>query len=222
MRFRTIALVSTLALAAAACGGGSDSSTGPGATGPSGSYRGTLVGSTSGGVLVIVFATQNATAITGTLTLTGAATVNLNGTYTVSSKHAALSGGGYTVTGDYTESSSHFSGDYTGPSGDHGSWAVESGTVKVFCGSYNGNAAGTWNLLLNDMGQLRGVAQTSSGAIELVGTYNASSGAITVSSPDDGTVGASGTLNAATGGGSGHWSISGQQAGDWTANTNGC
>ncbi len=223
MRFRNTALICTLALAAASCGGSGDSSTGPGpATGPSGSYRGTLVGSNSRGVLVIVFATQGATAITGTLTLTGAAVVNLNGTYTASSKHVSLTGGGYTVTGDYTESSTHFSGDYTGPSSDHGSWAVESGTVKVFCGSYTGSAAGTWNLLLNDAGQLRGVAQTSSGAIELVGTYNASSGAITVTSPDDATIGATGTLNATTGGGSGHWTVSGQTAGDWTANTNGC
>jgi hypothetical protein len=220
MRFRTIALISTLALAAASCGG-SDSSTGP-TTGPSGTFRGTLVGSNSRGVIVIVFATQGATAITGTLALTGGATINLSGTYTGSSKHASLTGGGYTVTGDYTESSSHFAGDYTGPNTDHGSWAVESGTVKVFCGTYTGSATGTWNLVLNDAGQLRGVAQTTSGAIDLVGTYNSSSGAITVTSPDDATVGASGTLNATTGGGSGHWTISGQTAGDWTANTNGC
>ena len=220
MRFRTTALIGTLALAAAC--GGSDKSTGPGVTGPSGTYRGTLVGTNSRGVLVIVFASQGASAITGTLTLTGASTVNLSGTYNGSSKHASLSGGGYTVSGDYTQSSSHFAGDYTGPNSDHGSWAVESGTVKVFCGHYTGSAAGTWNLILNDAGQLRGVAQTSSGAIDLVGSYTASSGAMTVTSPDDATVTASGTLNSNTGGGSGHWSVSGQQAGDWQANTDGC
>jgi len=221
MRFRTTALIGTLLLAAAC--GGSDKSTGPGAaTGPSGTYRGTLVGTNSRGVLVIVFASQGASAITGTLTLTGASTVNLSGTYNGSSKHASLSGGGYTVAGDYTQSSSHFAGDYTGPNNDHGSWAVESGTVKVFCGHYSGSAAGTWNLILNDSGQLRGVAQTSSGAIDLVGTYTASSGAMTVTSPDDATVTASGNLNTSTGGGSGHWSVSGQQAGDWQASTTGC
>jgi len=221
MRFRNTALICTLALAAAACGG-SDSSTGPTTAGPSGTFRGTLVGSNSRGVIVIVFATQGATSVTGTLTLTGGATINLSGSYTASSKRASLTGGGYTVTGDYTESSSHFAGDYTGPNADHGSWAVESGIVKVFCGTYIGSATGTWNLVLNDSGQLRGVAQTSSGAIDLVGTYTSSSGAITVTSPDDATIGASGTLNTTSGGGSGHWTVSAQTAGDWTANTNGC
>jgi hypothetical protein len=221
MRFRTFAVMTTLALATVGCGG-SDSTTGPVANGPSGTFRGTLVGSNSRGILVIVFATPGAGTISGTLTLTGAAVVNLAGTYTSSSKHASLTGGGYAVGGDYTPSSSQFSGDYTGPNSDHGSWAVESGTVKVFCGSYSGSAAGTWNLVLNDSGQLRGVAQTSSGAIDLTGTYNSSSGAMTVSSPDDATIGASGTLNATSGAGSGHWSVSGQQAGDWAANTNGC
>jgi hypothetical protein len=220
MRFRTAALVSTLVLLAAC---GSDSTTGPApATGPSGNYRGTFVGSNSKGIIVIIFASPGATAITGTLALTGGATVNLSGTYTASSKGVSLAGTGYAVTGTYTASSSHFSGDYTGPASDHGSWAVESGTVKVFCGSYNGNAAGSWNLVLNDAGQLRGVAQTSSGAIDLVGTFNAGSGAITVTSPDDGTIGATGTLNGTTGGGNGNWSVSGQTAGTWTANTNGC
>jgi hypothetical protein len=218
MRFRTAALVSTLALLAAC---GKDSTTAP-ATGPSGNFRGTFVGSSSRGIIVIVFASPGATAITGSLALTGGATINLTGTYTPSSNNVSLTGTGYAVNGTYTSSSSHFSGDYTGPSGDHGSWAVESGTVKVFCGTYNGNAAGTWNLVLNDAGQLRGVAQTTSGAIDLVGTYNSGTGAITITSPDDGTIGASGTLNASTGGGSGNWSVSGQTAGAWTANTNGC
>ena len=219
MRFRTAALVSTLALPAAC---GNDSSTTAPPTGPSGNYRGTFVGSNSKGIIVIVFASPGASAITGTLALTGGATINLAGTYTPSSKGVSLTGTGFAVTGSYTASSSHFSGDYTGPAGDHGSWAVESGTVKVFCGSYNGNAAGSWNLVLNDAGQLRGVAQTSSGAIDLVGVYNSGTGAITVTSPDDGTIGASGTLNSSTGGGNGNWSVSGQTAGSWTANTNGC
>jgi hypothetical protein len=172
--------------------------------------------------MVLTFASAGANAITGTLALTGGATINLSGTYTPASSAVSLSGTGYAVTGTYTSSSSHFSGDYTGPAGDHGSWAVESGTVKVFCGTYNGNAAGTWNLILNDAGQLRGVAFTSSGAIDLVGTYNSGTGAIVITSPDDGTVGATGTLNSTTGGGSGNWSVSGQTAGSWTANTSGC
>jgi len=218
MRFRTAALVSTLVLLAAC---GKDSTTAP-ATGPSGNYRGTFVGSNSRGIMVIVFASPGATAITGSLALTGGATINLAGTYTASSNGVSLTGTGYAVTGTYAPSATNFSGDYTGPAGDHGSWAVESGTVKVFCGTYNGNAAGTWNLVLNDAGQLQGVAQTSSGAINLVGTYNSGTGAITITSPDDGTIGATGTLNAATGGGSGSWSVSGQTAGNWTANTNGC
>ena len=218
MRFRTAALVSTLALLAAC---GKDSTTAP-ATGPTGSYRGTFVGSNSRGVMVIVFASPGASAITGSLALTGGATVNLSGTYNPSSNGVSLSGTGYAVTGSFAPSASNFSGDYTGPSGDHGSWAVESGTVKVFCGDYNGNAAGRWNLILNDAGQLRGVALTSSGAIDLVGIYNSGTGAITITSPDDGTIGATGTLNTSTGGGSGNWSVSGQTAGAWLADTNGC
>ncbi len=218
MRFRTAALVPTLVLLAAC---GKDSTTAP-ATGPSGSYRGTFVGTNSRGIMVVIFASPGATAITGTLALTGGATINLTGTYTPSSNGVSLTGTGYAVTGSYAPSSSNFSGNYTGPAGDHGNWAVESGTVKVFCGSYNGNAAGTWNLVLNDAGQLRGIAQTSSGAINLVGTYNSGTGAIIITSPDDGTIGATGTLNTATGGGNGNWSVSGTTAGAWTANTNGC
>jgi hypothetical protein len=172
--------------------------------------------------MVIIFASPGATAITGTLALTGGATINLTGSYAPSSNGVSLSGTGYAVTGTYTSSSSQFSGDYTGPAGDHGSWTVESGTVKVFCGSYNGNAAGKWNLILNDAGQLRGVALTTSGAIDLVGTYNSGTGAIIITSPDDGTIGATGTLNTSTGGGNGNWSVSGQTAGTWLASTTGC
>jgi hypothetical protein len=220
MRFRTTALFCALALAVGC--GGSDKSTGPGATGPTGTFRGTLVGTNSRGILVIVFASPGASSISGTLTRTGGAAVNLTGTYTASSKAVNLSGGGYTVTGTYDASSSHFNGDYSGPNNDHGSWAVESGTVKVFCGNYSGVANGTWNLVLNDSGQLRGVAQTSSGAIDLVGTYKASDGSITVTSPDDASIGASGSLSASSGGGSGQWTSNGQVGGNWTANTNGC
>jgi hypothetical protein len=220
MRFRTTGLLLTVAFAAGC--GGSDSTTAPPATGPSGSYRGTFVGSNSRGIMVIVFPSKGASAITGSLALTGGATINLTGTFTAPSSKVNLTGTGYTITGSYSSSSSNFTGDYTGPASDHGSWAVESGTVKVFCGTYSGNASGTWNLVLNDAGQLRGVAQTSSGAIDLVGTYTASSGAMTVTSPDDGTIGANGNLNNSTGGGSGHWSVSGQTAGDWAATTSGC
>lgn len=222
MWFRNTALACALALAATACGG-SDKSTGPGnATGPSGTFRGTLVGSSSRGILVIVFATPGATSITGTLSLTGGAVINLGGSYTATSKQVSLTGGGYSVSGTFDASTSHFSGDYTGPNSDHGSWAVENGTVKVFCGNYSGVATGTWNLVLNDAGQLRGVAQTSSGAIDLIGSYTASTGAITVTSPDDSSIGATGSLNTSTGGGSGQWTSNGQVGGNWSANTNGC
>src|SRR6202171_1554395 len=106
----------------AACG--KDSTTAP-ATGPSGNFRGTFVGSNSRGIIVIIFASPGATAITGSLALTGGATINLTGTYTPSSNGVSLTGTGYAVTGSYASSSSDFSGNYTGPAGDHGHWAAE-------------------------------------------------------------------------------------------------
>src|ERR1700682_5738908 len=121
MRFRTAALVSTLLLLAACR---NDSTTAP-ATGPSGSYRGTFVGTNSRGIMVIIFASPGAPAITGTLALTGGATINLTGSYTPSSNGVSLTGTGYAVTGSYAPSSTNFSGNYTGPAGDHGHWAAE-------------------------------------------------------------------------------------------------
>ena len=233
----------TLVLATAGCGG--SSSTSP-YTGPTGTFKGTLVGESGSGVLTLSFPASSASrsvspsrfalvreaeaasgpvTVTGTLVLTGGSTIQLTGTYNASAEpQLVLAGGGYGLTGDYTSKNGQFSGSSTFPDGKSGMWTVsaDAATVYVFCGTYTstqGNGGGTWNLVLDKNNNLSGVA-TAAG--QLQGTFSPGSGAITVTYTG-GT--ASGTLNPTTGGGSGSYSapnIGEGDAGNWTANTGGC
>jgi len=236
-------LAVTVALAAAGCGG-SDSTAPP--TGPTGSFKGTLVGESGSGVLTLSFpasaamrsaspsrfalvreadAASGPITVTGTLALTGGSTVQLTGTYNADANpQLVLAGGGYGLTGNYTATNGVFSGSSTFPDGKTGLWTVsaDAATVYVFCGTYSstqGNGGGTWNLVLDKNNNLSGVADAAG---QLQGTFTPSSQAISVTYTG-GT--ATGTLNPTTGGGSGSYSAPGIGQGDsgnWTANTGGC
>ena len=244
-RSRPLARLLAVAAALAAAGCGGSSSTSP-YTGPTGTFKGTLVGESGSGVLTLSFPASSASrsvspsrfalvreaeaasgpvTVTGTLALTGGSTIQLTGTYNASAEpQLVLAGGGYGIAGDYTQTNGQFNGTSTFPDGKTGIWTVsaDAASVYVFCGSYTstqGNGGGTWNLVLDKNNNLSGAATVAG---QLQGTFTPGSGAITVTYTG-GT--ASGTLNPTTGGGSGSYSapnIGQGDAGDWTANTGGC
>lgn len=188
-------------------------------SGPTGSYKGTLVGSIHSGVLIIVFPSQGASSVTGSYAITGGSTITLGGSYNSGgSPQLSVSGGGYTIVGSWSSSSDQFSGSSSGPSGDNGQWDVsgDAATVKVFCGSYAGAASGTWNLVLDKNNHLSGA---TSGGEQLSGTYSPGSSPNTSVTFSGGS--ASGNLNTSTGSGSGTWTA-GASSGTWAASTGGC
>ena len=235
-------LVVGAALATAGCGG--SDSTSP-STGPTGTFKGTLVGASGSGVLTISFpasvamrfvvpsrftlvrvaeAAGGPVTVTGTLALTGGSTVQLTGTYNASGNpQLVLAGGGYGLAGNYSPTNGVFSGTSTFPDGKTGMWTVsaDAATVTVFCGTYSstqGHGGGTWNLVLDKNDNLTGVA---TGAGQLQGTLDVS-GNVSVTYTG-GT--ATGTLDRNTGGGSGTYDAPGigeGDAGTWTATTGGC
>lgn len=237
----------TAALAAAGCG----SSTGP-SSGPTGTYKGTFVGATESGVLTITFpaamaATRSASparfslvrvaeaasapvSVSGTLSITGGASIPLTGTYNAAANPqlTLTTGSGTTITGNATASNGVFSGTIKFDDGSTGQWTVSpnGGTVSVFCGTYSSTMSmggGTWNVVIDSANVLTGVAYAGKyGALQLQGAYTPSSMAVTVTY-SIGT--AAGTLNPTTGGGNGTYDANGANppdAGTWTANTTGC
>lgn len=240
---RPLVLVRLLAvgacLASAACG---SSSTSPSTNGPTGDFKGTLVGDGASGVLTISFpasvsarpaasrfalvqVAEAATTIqvTGTLSITGGDIIALTGTYNPSAEpQLVLAGNGYGLAGDYTATNGVISGTSTFPNGKTGLWTVSTNAtaVKVFCGTYGssqGNGGGTWNLVLDSHNNLTGVATVAG---QLQGTLSGTSLSVTYTG---GT--ATGTLDPTTGGGSGTYdapNIGDGDAGTWTANTSGC
>jgi hypothetical protein len=164
-------------------------------------------------------------AVTGTLALTGGGSVPLSGTYDpLANPQIVLAGGGYGMTGNPTATNGVFSGSATFPDGKTGFWTVSANaaTVRVFCGTYTssqGQGGGTWNVVLDANNNLTGAAS----AVGLLqGTFTPGSNAISVTYTG-GT--ATGTLDPATGGGSGTYNAPGAgdgDAGDWAANTGGC
>jgi hypothetical protein len=235
-------LAVTVALAAAGCGG--SDSTSP-YTGPTGNFKGTLVGESGSGVLTLSFpasaairsasparfafvreaeAASGPVTVTGTLALTGGSVIQLTGTYNASGNpQLVLAGSGYGLAGNYTATNGVFSGTSTFPDGKTGLWTVsaDAATVYVFCGTYSsteGNGGGTWNVVIDKNNNLTGVA---TGAGQLQGTLD-SGGNVSVMYTG-GT--ATGTLDRTTGGGSGSYDAPGigqGDAGNWTANTGGC
>lgn len=229
----------TIIVASAACG---SSSTSPSNNGPTGTFKGTLVGDGASGVLTLTFPSSVSAApaasrftlvrvamagttiqVTGTLALTGGESVPLTGTYNPDAEpQLVLAGAGYGLAGDYTATNGVISGTSTFPNGKTGLWTVSTNgsAVKVFCGTYTstqGNGGGTWNLVLDSKNNLTGVASVAG---QLQGTLSGTSLSVTYTG---GT--ASGTLDPSTGAGSGTYdapNIGEGDAGDWTANTGGC
>lgn len=112
----------------------------------------------------------------GTLTLVGGSTVSLAGTFDLSAGALTLSGSGYTFTG--VVSASELGGTYTAPAGGNGLFAGADSsvnTVKAYIGTYSGDGAGTFNMVISSNGRMTGVGGTSGEYNRLLGTVNGNS-----------------------------------------------
>jgi len=190
--------------------GCSSDSTSPGSASDDGDYRGIFSATNSvtafGGALVITIQAANAT---GTLTPSGGAGVSLSGTFNTSTKAVSVSGSGHTLTG--TVGTGGLNGTYSGPGGS-GTFATQKGTsseVQQFCGTFTGDATGTWNLSKRANSLVGAFASDGGDSGALTGTLSGS--AISITGAGGGS--ATGTLTSATqmtggwtaGGGTGNW-----------------
>jgi len=140
-------------------------------------YAGTFAGSSESGSMSVTRTTHSPEAlpktaaidsITGTLKISGGATIILQGTLNTADGSFTVSGGGYTFTG--TLSGTSISGSYTGPNGS-GSFTMKASpnnSVKVFVGKYTSQAGrpnGRFNLAWDSTGgTLNGLAVSDSGS----------------------------------------------------------
>src|SRR3989442_9049135 len=231
-------------LTLAACNTGK--STAPSApTSPTGSFKGTLVGANVSAVLTVIFPGSTASvpsrrvrfyivpaanaaaapiSVTGTLAIVGDGSFSLDGTYDASANpQLTVTGGGYTITGNYTATNGVFAGSFSGPGGTSGQWTVSAGggtTVSVYCGTYGGSASGTWNMVLDASNRLTGVVNTGKGAQLMQGSYSPGSNPNVSVTFSGGS--ASGNVDPATGAGSGTWSDNKGGGGTWTGSTTLC
>jgi len=239
-RMRNWIVIST-GLMLAACSG--KTATAP-SSGPTGSFKGTLVGADVSAVLTIAFPSSAASlpsrkahfsivpaanaaaapiSVTGTLAIVGDGAFSLSGTYDGSANPqltvTTVTGGGYTITGNYTATNGVFSGSFSGPGGTSGQWTVSTGgtAVSVYCGTYGGSASGTWNMVLDASNRLTGVVNTPNGARLMQGSYSPGSNPNVSVTFSGGS--ASGNVDPATGASTGTWSNNKGGGGTWTGST---
>jgi hypothetical protein len=185
--FSSVACVVVLALGIAGCSsdgaGTSSGSTSSGSTsGTTGGtqYKGTFAGKGEGGAIDVTVAAGGAAVsqkslhimavltVSGTLKVTGGATITITGTYDDATKTLTIAGGGYSFTG--TLGATGITGTYTSPSGS-GTFAVLSGAgSKAYCGTYTGASSGVWNFTINGGNLLGSYSDTKGTGGPLVGT----------------------------------------------------
>jgi hypothetical protein len=204
MRIPTI--VVGAALAALAAGGCSKKESITGPTVAIAQYTGVFADGAGGGQIVV-----NIPSGTGTLTITGTlytgagqAPVTLGGTFITGTNALAATGGGWVIAGVLV--SGKLTGTYQNGS-RNGIYTLEhdvNNSAAVYCGSFAGDADGTWNLTVN--------GTTLSGAYAEAGGTPA-----TLS----GTVGASLSITFSGGTAAGTFTDAGHTAmsGTWTAGT---
>lgn len=214
-RFLVFATTIGTAALLAASGCGSDST-------PANVANTTFIGALGNGkVLTLNFGanTSGSIPITGTLTKTGTATINLTGTYTAATYSMTATGGGYSLTG--TQSGTTVSGTYTvgGGSGNFAAFQGTTTSVIVYCGSYAGGASGSWNIVQNGSSA---AGAYSTGKLTN-GTVNGNS--VTFSIVDSGGLTGSGSGTISGTSISGNWSVGtapNTLSGTWSGSTAGC
>ena len=188
-----------------------------GVTGPTsleGQYKGSLAGESSPSLSASLALTV-AASTTGTITPVGAAPITVTGTYVASTKSVTLSGGGYTIAGTIDDTGKLL-GTYTHSTTEGSVVAYQhtsANPVRVYCGTYTGDADGIWNTVLRGT-SLSGVYDNVDGSDGyFTGTVNGSNVTITeITASPGGT--ATGTISGTTL--SGTWSGPGF-AGTWTS-----
>ena len=211
-----IAAVVGITVFVAAC---SKDSTGPGNSGDPGNgvavvLKGTLVGVTlSGDIDITIAATGSATSlpITGCLYLRSASCVAVTGAYTIGTKALVFTTSGPSLSFNGTYSGGQVDGGFSGS--ESGDWVARTGTATVYCGTFAGDASGTWNFVISG-GTLDGIYDDGSGGNALSGTVSGNNLSITFAG---GT--ATGTLGGASA--SGTWSAP-PDNGTWSGSNVGC
>jgi hypothetical protein len=214
---------SVLAAAAAALiavGCSNDDPAGPGASTEPGNgvavtMKGILVGATFSGDIEITIGATGTTSfpVTGCLYLGSATCVTLTGTYTLGTKTITYTSASPSITFTGTYNGGEIHGSFSGA--DSGEFVLIDGSAVTFCGTFDGDANGTWNFVVEGTG-LDGVYDDGSGPEDLSGSVNGNAFSITFSG---GT--ASGTRNGTSA--SGTWSAAGgANTGTWTGSSSGC
>jgi hypothetical protein len=236
-----------------ACGG-SSSGGGGWTSGGSTALRGTITGgSSSGSMDLSVSASRTALFVDmrdraagiGTVNVSGSARVNgtpltLHGTFDTGTGAVLVKGDTATVPNAYTftgntvgdpATATTINGTWTGPGGAGGQFTVlfvpKSGSVTVYCGTFQGSASGTWNLVVGSDGRASGSFTTSSGSKKgaLTGSVAGGTGTGTVSLSWGAGTSATGPITATTAGGcpsAGTWSDGTGGTGCWSGSSTGC
>ena len=219
------------------CGSSDSETTKPAAT-ATGDYRGLLTGTAETGVLDVTIAKSSGTSptsirpqapagagtdVSGTITMvSGGAKIALTGAYDAASGTLTLTGktssGTYTLTGKANGGA--FAGTYTSPGGA-GSFSLlpaTSGAVTLYCGTYDGDSTGVWNLVVDSAGTALGSHCDSSDCSALSGTVTGN--AIKLSDPADPATVATGTQTGAAA--SGTWKGQKSSSGTWQGSVDAC
>lgn len=240
VRFRTWSLLATLlatptfALTLTHCSS-SDSDTSESDGVVTGKYRGLLTGKAETGVLAVTIANSSSTqsvraqatagsgaSVSGTITLvSGGNEIELTGSYDAVTGTLTLTGktptGTYSLTGK--SSAGAFAGTYTGPggSGNFSLLPATSGAITLYCGTYDGDSTGVWNLVVDASGTVLGSHCDSSQCGALSGTVT--DDAIELRDPADPSTVATGTTSGSTA----HGTWKGQKSsGTWQGSTDAC
>jgi hypothetical protein len=119
--------------------------------------------------------------LTGTVTV-GSTETDLTGEIDIDSGEFSVEGGDYSFEGILEDGA--ITGTYTGPYGSGGFSGVDTTSYEAtnYCGSFDGNASGTWNMTVSEGGTLSGVSYGEGGgdAFTEVFTGTVSSGEISV------------------------------------------
>jgi hypothetical protein len=155
----------------------------------------------------------------GTATVSGAGSVSLTGTFDDVTGELNVSGGGYTFSG--IVANGEVMGDYAGPNGPGAFVALQAtgANVTVYCGTFEGDATGMWNVAVSSDGTVAGAfTDATNASSSLTGTV--SSNNVALEDPA-GDVTANGTI--AGGSVTGTWTDVGSgDTGNWTASTGAC
>jgi hypothetical protein len=206
------------------------------ATPGTGEFRGLLTGPGETGVLDVTIGNAaspaslrglgtgaSGTTVSGTIQMIGTGvTITLSGSFDAASGKLTLTGttgsGAYSLTG--TASGSGFSGTYSGPNGS-GVFSLAqgaSGAVSLYCGTFDGDDRGVWNVVVDGSGKALGSHCDAKSCGALEGSF--SGGNVSLGDPSDPKGGgATGKVSGTTA--SGTWQ-GGSSKGTWQGSEAAC